>query len=137
MDKNTPDLFDSIYEFNRDVTQAVRLVPMPLMAHEASFLINAVREEIHIEFKEAVIDGDIVKQIDALIDAMYYIVGGLYRIGLTPKTARDCFEAVHACNMRKANGIRDRRETEVESDAIKPDDWVGPEDLIINILKGD
>lgn len=77
----------------------------------------------------------IVKQVDALIDAAYFAIGGLARLGLTAQQAQACFNVIHQANMRKKLGITHRGDTGV-ADAVKPEGWEGPEKAIHLILFG-
>ena len=77
----------------------------------------------------------LVHQIDALIDAAYFAIGGLARLGLTVQQAQACFAVIHAANMRKKLGTTHRGDMGVP-DAAKPEGWEGPEAAIHRILFG-
>lgn len=78
----------------------------------------------------------LVHQVDALLDAAYFAVGGLARMGLTAQQAQACFGVIHAANMRKKLGTTHRGDMGVP-DAAKPEGWVGPEEAIHRILFGE
>ncbi|UOF79440.1 ntP-ppase-like protein [Caudoviricetes sp.] len=77
----------------------------------------------------------IVHQVDACIDAAYFSIGGLARLGLTASQAVACFSAIHQANMTKKLGTTHRGDVGVP-DGTKPPDWVGPENTIARILFG-
>jgi predicted HAD superfamily Cof-like phosphohydrolase len=101
-----------------------------IIADEAELVIN----EEKIELEEAYQKSDYIGYIDALIDNIYFCLGGLVRIGLNADLVEEIFEAIHQCNMAKVKG-RKAREVENDSDAIKPENWVSPEEKIIEILE--
>jgi predicted HAD superfamily Cof-like phosphohydrolase len=72
--------------------------------------------------------------VDALIDLMYFAIGGLVRLGLQPEQMEKCFDVVHSCNMNKTKG-RKAREVTSDLDAVKSVDWEGPERRINSILE--
>jgi predicted HAD superfamily Cof-like phosphohydrolase len=124
--------FDQIVEFNRDI---IGIAPRPLGMmdqNEADFTVTALHEEVR-EFETAQATGNIIGCIDALLDGIYFAVGGLYKMGLTPEQMSKCMTAVHEANMTKKKGVTNRGH---ENDAIKPTGWVSPEERIGNILDG-
>jgi predicted HAD superfamily Cof-like phosphohydrolase len=92
----------------------------------------SLNEEL-VEWTAAVAKGDIVGQVDALIDLMYFATGVLYKLGLSAEQIEQCVSAVHAANMTKRRGTNAKRDTGA-ADAIKPDGWVAPEQRIATIL---
>ena len=77
----------------------------------------------------------IVHQVDACIDAAYFALGGLARLGLTQAQAMACFMAIHEANMTKKLGTTHRGDMGVP-DGVKPPDWEGPENKIAQFLFG-
>jgi len=106
-----------------------------LSANEMSQTINCLKEELK-EFEDANTAGDFVASVDALIDLMYFAVGGLYRMGLTPAEIGRCSEIVHEHNMRKKLGVVPRRGDGSAPDAVKSEEWIGPERLMAEALGG-
>lgn len=71
-------------------------------------------------------------EADALIDLIYIATRGLVEMGFTPEAAQLAFNEVHAANMRKVRGSNAKRPEAGAYDAIKPQDWVGPNwDLVL------
>jgi len=50
-------------------------------------LLHTQLKEEAIEYQESVNDGNLVDQVDALIDSIYFTLGGLYRHGVTTQGA--------------------------------------------------
>jgi predicted HAD superfamily Cof-like phosphohydrolase len=121
---------DSVFRFNREVVGISRFSPQFLVGSEAEWLEGVLKEEAD-EFTKAT---NTVDQVDALIDSVIFAIGGLARLGLSPSQARDCFSAVMAANFEKKAGQKAGRIFEGVKDAVKPDDWVGPEARIHSIL---
>ena len=94
-----------------------------------------MNEEVQ-EFSDAHIIGDYVGCVDAMIDLMYFAVGVMYKMGVTPDKINLCMTAVHESNMGKKLGVNYRRGDGKAADAIKPADWVSPEERISEILDG-
>jgi predicted HAD superfamily Cof-like phosphohydrolase len=118
---------EKVIEFNRKVLGINQLlVKMPLVGKGKEFVADAVAEE-NTEFDGAV---DVVGQVDALIDMIYFAVGGLYKIGLTAEEISDCCDLVHDANMVKAKGKKEGRGDGTVPDAVKAVGWVGPEEMI-------
>ena len=123
-------MFHRVFEFNRIIQQVEYRDRVPLKNKEKQWLLTCLREEAD-EFDEAL---DRVQQVDALIDSMIFAAGGLFRMGLTARQAEDCMNAVMDANFQKKLGQKEGRVFEGVADATKPDDWVGPEMRISQIL---
>lgn len=92
--------------------------PGPLQDQEEEDLRKCLDEELE-EFDGAItVEG----QADALIDLVYFALGGLLRMGLPPGAA---FAKVHAANMAKERGRNPHREKQ-HVDAVKPEGWEAP-----------
>lgn len=130
-----PDQFvDWIFEFNETVIGVNRAEVGPLDPSEAEWLRKALIEEVE-EFVEAAVNQDVVKAVDALLDKVYFAIGGLRRMGLTREQATACMAAIHAKNMTKKRGGLAKRGG-FEADAVKPEGFVSPEESIYKILFG-
>jgi predicted HAD superfamily Cof-like phosphohydrolase len=126
------NVFEQVVQFNISII-GIEARPHQLMDHkEVEFTSKALDEE-RVELLLAHNDGDIIGCIDALLDSIYFAVGALHKLGLTPAEMEACMTAVHESNMTKKKGVTDRGH---ENDAIKPDDWVPPEERIGAILDG-
>jgi predicted HAD superfamily Cof-like phosphohydrolase len=120
-----------VYDFNRQVV-GVSLRPLgALPSTEHKWLVAALREEAD-ELEKA--EGELVDSVDAILDSIIFAVGGLCRMGLSPNQARACFDAIIACNSMKVAGKKASRDFGDTQDAVKPEDWVGPEENIRRIL---
>lgn len=132
------DIVDAVFTFNEQVVRVEDRPLNPLTADQRKWLTKALREEAK-EFDDAevlTLERDmIVCQVDSLIDSIYFAIGGLKKMGLTREQTVACFFAVHDANMTKRRGARAKRDNFAE-DAVKSDDWVGPEARIEKILYG-
>jgi predicted HAD superfamily Cof-like phosphohydrolase len=136
MSNNTTQIanvFTSVIDFNQRV---LHVLPRPLgLLNEAETEITAkcLREESD-EFEAAIAEGDFIGAVDALVDSIYFAIGGLYKLGLTAESIEQSIFAVHNANMEKKLGVNARRGDGSAADAVKPEGWVGPEERISVIL---
>lgn len=121
-----------VFDFNAQVVGIQpRLLGTITPEHpEIGWLVGVLQEESQ-ELAEA---GNLVEQVDALVDSIIFAVGGLYRLGLTDEQALKCFHAVMDANFEKKSGQKEGREVEGVKDAVKPEGWKGPEARIKEIL---
>ncbi len=125
----------NVVKFNREVV-GIQDREKTLLSHdELTFMKKAIEEE-RDELLKAHTEKDYIGAIDALIDMMYFCVGGLHKLGVTVEEMELCGEAVHEANMTKKAGQKKGRETGTAQDAIKPVDWMGPEERIAEIIGG-
>lgn len=92
-------------------------------------------EEI-CEWEDADLDNDLPGQVDAMLDLIYFALGVLYKMGLSPLEINTLFEAVHNANMTKAIGKKKGREVEGTTDAVKPVDFKDPKNIIEGLING-
>jgi predicted HAD superfamily Cof-like phosphohydrolase len=78
------------------------------------------------ELDEAEVAEDVVGQADAMIDAIYFLLGTLVEMGVKPQAV---FEIVQEANMAKIFPDGKPRWNEVNK-VIKPEGWVAPEPKI-------
>jgi predicted HAD superfamily Cof-like phosphohydrolase len=78
------------------------------------------------ELKEAEEATDVIGQADAMIDAIYFLLGTLVEMGVKPQAV---FEIVQEANMAKVFPDGKPRWNEVGK-VIKPEGWVTPEPKI-------
>lgn len=131
---NTNETFVAdVIEFNRDLLGIPERQPGLMPTPEFSHLVKCLREEL-----DELIDGHTlhnpVSSVDALIDLQYFLIGGLYKMGLTREMIIDCQRAVHSANMTKVKAKVTKRYVEGAVDAGKPADFVAPEAAIARIL---
>lgn len=124
-----------VVEFNREILKIEQREKAPLNTEEFEISIKCLQEELN-EFMDAYNAGDYIGCIDAMIDMRYFAVGVMYKMGLTADEIVHCDTAVHEANMEKKLGVNFRRGNGAAADAIKPADWVSPEERITNILDG-
>ena len=130
-------IVNQVCTFNRELLGIKRPNPALLPDEEANWLKQALTEEIK-EFDDAHRSGELVPTIDALVDLIYFAIGGLYRCGLNPMMIDACFEVVHDANMQKRKGQKATRPTDGSvADAVKSEVWADPAPLIKSIIWGD
>ncbi|ALA07213.1 hypothetical protein SECTIM467_89 [Brevibacillus phage SecTim467] len=83
---------------------------------------------IQEELQELIDAEDVVAQVDANIDALYFILGNLVEIGVRPQAL---FEIVQNANMSKLfpDG-KPRYDADRNNKIIKPEGWEAPEDKL-------
>jgi phosphoribosyl-ATP pyrophosphohydrolase len=128
-----PDIIDQIFDFNEQVigTGAVEL--NALTAKQFEWTNKFVMEEL-TELGDGFAAQDIVAMVDAVGDLIYGAMGTFKKMGLTREQVRQVFTAIHNANMTKKRGDKGRGSDE---DAVKPADFVPPEQVIGKILFGD
>ena len=119
-------------KFNKEVIGIDRKMGTIEDKTEFHWCLGVVLEELD-EFKQAHDEGDFIKELDAVTDLLYFVSGFMTRMGVPPKLAKQIFEAVHDCNMKKSKGKK-VRDIQHESDAIKPKGWIPPEMKIVELL---
>lgn len=118
-------MIKDIAEFQQTVLGNAPL-PRPTYDREtAAHLVLCAQEEVN-ELNEAVLSDNFPEVVDAAIDAIYFLLGGLYQLGVDPQRAWD---AVHAANMQKFYGLTHRG---MEGDAAKPAGWSQPDHSWVN-----
>lgn len=98
-----------------------------LKKEERLFRSNLISEEV----LELAAQDDIVGQIDALVDVMYFVFGTFVQMGIDP---RPFFEIVHEANMAKLYPDGKPR-YQPNGKVQKPPDWEPPERRIYEKLK--
>jgi len=142
-------MIPEIFQFNHELLKVeTKTVPMLNVQH-AKFTVKALREEARELEQEFLQEGgavipiesgsdaerwQTVKAVDAALDAAYFAIGALARAGLTVKQAQACFAAVDTANKTKKRGVAASRGDMGVADAIKPADFVPPEQAIYDIL---
>ena len=124
------NVWQQVTQFNSEILgidrQEVNMIP----GDEAGDLWEFITEELG-EFLEA---ETVAEEVDALLDIIYFAVGGLAKAGLSPRQMHYCMTAVHEANMTKSLGRKDSRPDIQGTDAKKPDDFVDPNETIAEIL---
>jgi predicted HAD superfamily Cof-like phosphohydrolase len=99
---------------------------------EFSLSLKYLRGEIQ-EMEEAYDLGDIVGVLDGLIDLNFFLLGVVYKMGISEESFNQAFKVVYEANMQKKLGLG-RKGSEDILDAVKPEDWVPPESRLQEIL---
>jgi len=125
-------MLHEVYNFNQVLLGIRRLAPKRLDPAEARWLDMALQEELD----ELRASNSIEEDVDALIDLIYFAIGGLVRLGLSELQARKAFLAIHRVNMMKKAGVKPTRPQNGDvADAIKPDGLSDPLASLREILK--
>ena len=128
------DFIGQVAEFNSKVLNVQGREKGLLSAQELNYASKAVKEEL-AEFEQAHQQQDFIGAVDAVVDLVYFAYGFLFRMGLTEDQVRKIGTIVHDCNMSKKLGhVAKRSEDGSVADAVKPEGWTGPEELIAEAL---
>jgi predicted HAD superfamily Cof-like phosphohydrolase len=126
-------MYNQVVKFNQDILHiAPRAHGLPI-SDEFELTAHQLHEEAS-EYQHACWNSDYVGAIDACIDSIFFAIGALYKLGITEEEFNTIFKAVTNCNMTKTKGVKSGREGFDAADAIKPSDWVSPEERIMEIL---
>ena len=120
-------IVEKVIEFKQTILGITQATSIAELSH-ANFelLVRQLDEEL-LELQAGWEDSSVVNQIDALVDLVYYALGGLYLHGLSAKQIERVFGLVHDANMTKGVGKVAKRHVEGAVDAAKPADFQGPE----------
>ena len=129
---NFPDFITAVQQFNRELLGVQQTGIRLLTDKERDYTHRCLVEEAD-EMRDAGMAQSVPKQVDAFVDSIYFALGGLYRMGLSPEQVLQCCMAVHEANMTKKKGVNERRDMGVE-DVIKPATFVPPEEAIALLL---
>ena len=116
-------IIKDIYEFNEKVRGAKQPSQPTQLSPDDHISRAAFMGEEVLEFTEARTPEE---ELDALIDVIYFAVGGMYDLGLSVEQAHDAIRKVHAANMSKVSGKKKGRNVKTK-DAAKPKEWVEPD----------
>jgi predicted HAD superfamily Cof-like phosphohydrolase len=118
------DLFKDIREFHENFGLSHDQGPRHLNDDMQEFRILFMREEL-IEYIDACVMGDQAKQLDALVDLAYVVLGTAYLHGFP---FNEAWAEVHLANMRKIRAMKSEESKRGSSyDIVKPAGWVGPD----------
>jgi predicted HAD superfamily Cof-like phosphohydrolase len=117
-----------VHEFHQMFKYRSGTLPKKLTKKQRLHRARLMREEIR-EFLEA---KDIVSQVDALDDLLYFLLGTADEMGVDLEPT---FDKVHEANMRKL-GPDGQPIYRVDGKIMKPEGWVGPEaEIMGEIIK--
>lgn len=114
--------FDKVVEFHNKFNLSYEGGPFPLSVEEQNFRITCLREELG-EYEDAVSQGDLAEQLDALVDLVYFALGTAHRSGFPFDSA---FELVHTANMLKEMVTENQRRG-FKLEVTKPKGWLSPD----------
>lgn len=122
--------WEAVRLFHRKFNHPVGEKPVCMGKERAQKRYNWMLEEIN-EFLEAVEQGDIVEQADAMIDVIYFALGTLVEMGIRPDAL---FEIVQRANMGKlwADG---RPHYAEDGKTLKPKTWKDPHEELEAAIK--
>lgn len=115
-----------VRNFHEAFHHPISRVPVALASDRKQKRSDWLQEELD-EFNEA---EELVDQVDALMDLLYFSYGTLVELGVSPTAP---FQAVHDANMSKL-GADGRPIFSCTGKVAKPKDWIGPEERIQKIL---
>lgn len=125
-------IIDQIFTFNEQVIGLGDVEKNALTESQFKWFKTFCEEELR-EFEIAFKLQDIVDMVDAVGDLIYGAMGTFKKMGLTRDEVAACFTAIHHANMTKRRGDKGRGSDE---DAVKPSDFVPPEEAIGKVLFG-
>ena len=127
--------FQMVSEFHAKFGVPIRTTPQTLEESEQAFRLQFLHEELD-EYERAVEAGDMLKQLDALIDLLYVAYGTLALHGFP---ADEAFAVVHRANMQKQRATSAAESAEKTGrghalDIVKPAGWQSPEPHLQRLL---
>ena len=113
--------WEEVKLFHEKFNHPIGQYPKIMEKERAKKRYNWMLEEIN-EFLEAVEQGDIVEEADAMIDVIYFALGTLVEMGIKPD---ELFEIVQCANMSKLWEDVNPHYAE-DGKTIKPATWEDP-----------
>lgn len=122
--------WEEVKLFHEKFNHPVSIYPRKMEKKRAKKRYAWMLEEIN-EFLEAVDEGDIVEQADAMIDVIYFALGTLVEMGIKPDKL---FDIVQYANMSKLweDGKPHYNEN---GKVIKPTTWVDPHEKLKEVIE--
>lgn len=122
--------YNMVREFHKAFNHPYANKPTLMGMERAKKRHSWMQEEID-EFLEATENGDIYEQTDAMIDNIYFALGTLVEIGISPA---EIFKVVQNANMSKLWEDGKPRFREEDGKVIKPPTWQDPHGKIVEII---
>lgn len=122
--------YEMVKEFHKSFNHPYSDKPTLINMNLAQKRYDWMKEEID-EFLEAVENRDIYEQADAMIDLIYFALGTLVILGVTPA---EVFKVVQDANMSKLWEDGKPRFREGDGKVIKPPTWEDPHDKIVETI---
>jgi predicted HAD superfamily Cof-like phosphohydrolase len=115
-----PNLCKLIEEFHLKFGLEYKGPPRELEVELSEFRSQFMAEELD-EYNDACVNGNIEKQLDALVDLVYVALGTAYLHGFD---FNEAFNRVHAANMKKVRALSASQSLRNSPyDVVKPEDW--------------
>lgn len=119
-----------VTEFHKAFGHPVAEAPTMIDAELAKKRFDWMHEELD-EFAEAILNGDLVKAYDAVLDILYFAVGTAVVMGLDVEAG---FDAVHQANMDKLGADGKPIYRDFDGKVQKPEGWTPPERRLAAVL---
>lgn len=116
--------FEKVVEFQEVFRNPIADRPEPFSEGRRELRAKYLREELDELIRATTLED----QCDALIDIIYFALGGFAEIGVRPHAI---FEIVHMANMRKLFPDGVPRHRLADGKVEKPPGWMDPRDLIV------
>jgi predicted HAD superfamily Cof-like phosphohydrolase len=118
------NLFESIKEFHGKFDLWGPDRPAELSEELHIFRTKFMMEELE-EYIDAYEDGNLEKQLDALVDLAYVVLGTAYLHGFD---FNEAFRRVHEANLKKIRAVKDTDSLRGSTyDVVKPEGWSPPD----------
>lgn len=121
--------FNDVKAFHKAFNHPVAEKPTLMGIDRAKARYKWMKEEID-EFIEATENGDIYEQADALLDNIYFALGTLVEMGISPA---EPFAAIQKANMSKLWEDGKPHYNELGK-VIKPAGWTDPHEELVKII---
>lgn len=122
--------YNMVKEFHKAFNHPHAEKPTLMGMERAKKRHSWMQEEID-EFLEATENGDIYEQADAMIDNIYFALGTLVELGVSPA---EVFKIVQEANMSKLWEDGKPRFREGDGKVIKPATWQDPHNKIVEAI---
>jgi predicted HAD superfamily Cof-like phosphohydrolase len=109
-------------KFQFSIPTKPTLLPMERVETRAKWLSEEIEELVRAQ--------DIVDQVDAVADIIYFALGIFVEMGIEGSPV---FELVHQANMQKL-GDNGQPMRDVDGKIVKPADWISPRERIRDLL---
>lgn len=126
------NILRDVRDFHKKFGLITQDSPVHLTRRKLHERVECLQEELG-EFNEACQEQDLEKQVDALIDIIYFALGTLVMLGIKPFLFKRLWNDVQRANMAKVRGKTQRGHA---VDVCKPEGWVPPQGKSILIEAG-
>lgn len=122
------DMLNDVCDFNERGGERFPNDPSLIPKEKTDLFFRLMEEEL-LEYKAAVLNGNVVEIFDALIDLQYVLLGGVLRHGLSDVFEKG-FQEVHSSNMTK---VKDGVQKDESGKIMKPFGYKKPD--LLKVLK--